>query len=176
MRSASGSVLGEAVQNLDVADNEAPTTNCPSDLIINLDPGLCCAIVSWADPMATDNCPFIGPTTSLLQTCTYTQLLDGYALTCAEPDGDNMIVNGVQIQAGLAALPATTTSAMRTGPERVRWVHQPDGPRCQYDDQRHGLGFPTNLYYDIPFNDQLHHSWWRNFLVSTWWLTTERIP
>ncbi|MCB9312051.1 MAG: T9SS type A sorting domain-containing protein [Lewinellaceae bacterium] len=156
VRSASGSVLGEAVQNLDVADNEAPTfTNCPSDLIINLDPGLCCAIVSWADPMATDNCPFIGPVTSLLQTCTYTNYWTGYALDLQNLTGDNMIVNGVQIQAGLAGAAAGNYNLrvyMRTGPQSGT-VGSPAGwTECANTTINVTAGFPTNLYFDIPFN------------------------
>ncbi|MBK7342786.1 MAG: hypothetical protein IPJ06_06530 [Saprospiraceae bacterium] len=57
----SGAVLGQATQNLQVNDTEAPVLNCPSDIIINLDPGLCCSYVSWGEVTATDNCPFVGP-------------------------------------------------------------------------------------------------------------------
>ncbi|MBP6184103.1 MAG: T9SS type A sorting domain-containing protein [Saprospiraceae bacterium] len=48
-----------------VLDLIPPTITCPPSRIINLDPGLCCAIVSWAEPTVTDNCPFVGPVTGL---------------------------------------------------------------------------------------------------------------
>ena len=75
-----GSVIGQAIQNLEINDTEKPVLDCPSDIIINLDPGLCCAYVSWGEVTATDNCPFIGPAMELLQTCTYTNYWTGYAL------------------------------------------------------------------------------------------------
>ncbi len=53
------------VSMVTVIDNIPPTITCPPSRIINLDPGLCCAIVSWADPTVTDNCPFVGPVTGL---------------------------------------------------------------------------------------------------------------
>ncbi len=49
------------VSQVTVIDDIPPTLTCPSDIIVNLDPGACCAIVSWTDPTATDNCPFSGP-------------------------------------------------------------------------------------------------------------------
>lgn len=101
-----GSVVGQATQNLNVNDTEAPVLDCPSDQIINLDPGLCCAYVSWGEVTATDNCPFIGPSMSLLQTCTYTNYWTGYALNLVNKTADPMLINGVQIQAGLAGAPA----------------------------------------------------------------------
>lgn len=40
-----------------VNDTEAPVfTNCPSDITVNNDPGVCGAIVNWTAPTATDNC------------------------------------------------------------------------------------------------------------------------
>jgi hypothetical protein len=54
-------VVGAVIQNIFVQDLEAPVLNCPSDIIVNLNPGLCCAFVSWAEPTATDNCPFVEP-------------------------------------------------------------------------------------------------------------------
>jgi hypothetical protein len=59
--SGAGTVIGEACQTINVQDLEPPVLTCPSNQIINLNPGLCCAIVSWAEPTITDNCPFIVP-------------------------------------------------------------------------------------------------------------------
>lgn len=40
-----------------VNDTEVPVfTNCPSDITVNNDPGVCGAIVNWTAPTATDNC------------------------------------------------------------------------------------------------------------------------
>ena len=40
-----------------VTDTEAPVfTNCPSDIAVDNDPGICGAIVNWTAPTAADNC------------------------------------------------------------------------------------------------------------------------
>jgi gliding motility-associated-like protein len=40
-----------------VTDTEAPVfTDCPSDITVNNDPGVCGAVVNWPAPTATDNC------------------------------------------------------------------------------------------------------------------------
>lgn len=40
-----------------VEDDEDPIISCPSDVIQNIDPGQCDAVVNNLDPNATDNCP-----------------------------------------------------------------------------------------------------------------------
>jgi gliding motility-associated-like protein len=40
-----------------VEDSEAPTIDCPSDINAPTDPGICEAVVTFADPTFTDNCP-----------------------------------------------------------------------------------------------------------------------
>jgi hypothetical protein len=40
-----------------VIDNEAPTINCPADIVVNNDPGQCGALVTYTPPVGTDNCP-----------------------------------------------------------------------------------------------------------------------
>lgn len=41
-----------------VTDNQAPVfVSCPLNIITNTSPGVCSAVVSWAAPSATDNCP-----------------------------------------------------------------------------------------------------------------------
>ncbi|PKP07892.1 MAG: hypothetical protein CVU08_15610, partial [Bacteroidetes bacterium HGW-Bacteroidetes-3] len=39
-----------------VVDNQLPIITCPSDIIDVSDPGVCGAVVTFADPIATDNC------------------------------------------------------------------------------------------------------------------------
>lgn len=48
--------------NVIVVDNEAPTISCPADITVNNDPGVCGAIVNYATPVGSDNCP--GSTTA----------------------------------------------------------------------------------------------------------------
>ncbi len=40
-----------------VEDNEAPTFDCPTNILISTDPGTCTAFVDWAIPVPSDNCP-----------------------------------------------------------------------------------------------------------------------
>jgi hypothetical protein len=47
-----------------VNDTEPPTVNCPSNIIVNLNPGLCSAFVNY-NVTASDNCPFIAQGPSL---------------------------------------------------------------------------------------------------------------
>ncbi|MEM6345238.1 MAG: HYR domain-containing protein [Bacteroidota bacterium] len=42
-----------------VNDTEAPTIVCPTAVIVNNDPGLCSAVVTYAMPVSADNCPGI---------------------------------------------------------------------------------------------------------------------
>ena len=35
----------------------APTITCPANITTNNDPGNCSAVVTWAAPSASDNCP-----------------------------------------------------------------------------------------------------------------------
>ncbi|MBK8493357.1 MAG: T9SS type A sorting domain-containing protein [Saprospirales bacterium] len=54
-------VVGPAVtQTINVADEIDPIAICPADIVVNLDPGLCAAFVSYT-VTGTDNCPFTGP-------------------------------------------------------------------------------------------------------------------
>ncbi|MEZ4931401.1 MAG: hypothetical protein R2788_04620 [Saprospiraceae bacterium] len=50
--------------NLEVVDLIPPVLNCPADMTISLDPGLCCTAVDF-EVTVTDNCPFIGPAMTL---------------------------------------------------------------------------------------------------------------
>ncbi|HRW76639.1 MAG TPA: hypothetical protein P5563_12090, partial [Saprospiraceae bacterium] len=87
------------VSQVTVVDEIPPTLICPVDRIINLDPGLCCAVVSWADPMATDNCPFIGPAMSHSQSPTLNSGWYGFANNLENLSSDDMIINQVTVRA-----------------------------------------------------------------------------
>ncbi|MCF8238762.1 MAG: HYR domain-containing protein, partial [Saprospiraceae bacterium] len=99
-----GSVVGEATQNLEVNDTEPPTLNCPSDIIINLDPGLCCAYVSWGEVTATDNCPFVGPVMTHSQIPQVNAGWYGFATNLENLSADDMIISQVTVRA--SATPA----------------------------------------------------------------------
>ena len=44
-----------------VVDDEDPTiNNCPSNIVISNNPGLCSAVVNWTEPIADDNCTAAG--------------------------------------------------------------------------------------------------------------------
>jgi len=45
--------------NVIVEDNELPVVTCPSDILINTEPGMCSAVAEWTPPVPdpTDNCP-----------------------------------------------------------------------------------------------------------------------
>lgn len=52
-----GSLTSTCTFTVTVTDNENPiVTNCPSSFSQPTDPGQCTAFVSWANPVATDNC------------------------------------------------------------------------------------------------------------------------
>lgn len=40
-----------------VNDTENPTITCPTDIVVDTDPGVCDAVVSWTEPVGSDNCP-----------------------------------------------------------------------------------------------------------------------
>ena len=45
---------------IDIPDNEDPVIiDCPMDITVNTDPGVCSALVLWTAPTATDNCGFV---------------------------------------------------------------------------------------------------------------------
>jgi gliding motility-associated-like protein len=50
--------------NVTVNDTENPTINCPANIIVNNDPGVCGATVTYTAPVGNDNCP--APTTNLI--------------------------------------------------------------------------------------------------------------
>jgi HYR domain-containing protein len=52
-----------------VKDTQPPKLTCPDDITVNNDPGKCGAVVNYAAPTVTDNCPGVGP------------------ITCAPPSG-----------------------------------------------------------------------------------------
>lgn len=52
---ASGNTA-ECSFNIDIADNNNPVFDCPGDIVVDADPGLCETIVTFEDPTATDPC------------------------------------------------------------------------------------------------------------------------
>ncbi len=40
-----------------VVDNQPPSISCPTNIVTGSDPGQCGAVVNWAAPAVTDNCP-----------------------------------------------------------------------------------------------------------------------
>jgi len=52
--------VATATQVVNVSDQVDPVITCPSDIVVNLAPGACDAIVNYT-VTATDNCPFAGP-------------------------------------------------------------------------------------------------------------------
>ncbi|MBL0083781.1 MAG: proprotein convertase P-domain-containing protein [Saprospiraceae bacterium] len=53
-----------ATQNITVNDTQAPTLVCPADITYSLKPGECSQLVTYT-VTGTDNCPFVGPLTTL---------------------------------------------------------------------------------------------------------------
>lgn len=42
---------------ISVSDDENPTIACPTDIVVDNDPGQCDAVVNWTEPVGSDNCP-----------------------------------------------------------------------------------------------------------------------
>ncbi|HLP12161.1 MAG TPA: DUF2341 domain-containing protein [Flavobacteriales bacterium] len=77
-----------------VSDNQAPLfTTCPSNIVLNNDPGFCSAIGTWIAPAATDNCGVI----SLVQTA-------GFASGSAFPVGVSTVTYTATDAAGNSTL------------------------------------------------------------------------
>ncbi len=47
-----------------IEDNELPTITCPADIAISTDPGVCDAVVTWSNPVTTDNCGVVSLTST----------------------------------------------------------------------------------------------------------------
>lgn len=45
--------------DITVEDNEAPSITCPPSVVTSNDPGLCSAVVTYAEPTTSDNCPTV---------------------------------------------------------------------------------------------------------------------
>jgi hypothetical protein len=53
---------GNCMFTVTVNDNQPPMLGpCPANITTNTDPGMCTAVVMFPPPMATDNCPMLGP-------------------------------------------------------------------------------------------------------------------
>ncbi len=74
--------------NVTVNDVEAPVfQNCPQDMVFNLDPGACNTVVTWPEIIAEDNCPYVGPATSLIQYSDATIDMSGSLACYTAPTG-----------------------------------------------------------------------------------------
>ncbi len=91
-----GGLLVQCTFNVTVNDTEGPTfTSCPNDIVINLDPGACDAVVSY-EVAAMDNCPaapmnIVGP---FCDPCEDPS--GGSALACA-PFAQNSIIQFIDL-------------------------------------------------------------------------------
>ncbi|HJQ24044.1 MAG TPA: HYR domain-containing protein [Blastocatellia bacterium] len=75
-----------------VNDTQAPQITCPANVIKNTDPNLCTAVVSYAAPTVSDNCPGVGaPSCS---PASGTAFLKGTTtVTCSVTDAANNLSN-----------------------------------------------------------------------------------
>jgi len=55
----------DCVMSVTVVDNELPVVNCPSNIDVGTDAGVCQAVVTYTTPVGTDNC--VGAVTTLQQ-------------------------------------------------------------------------------------------------------------
>lgn len=60
VKGGNGCVASQPVTITTVADNAAPTINCPQNITVDADPNVCGAVVSY-NVTATDNCAVCGP-------------------------------------------------------------------------------------------------------------------
>src|SRR5207244_4013868 len=100
-----------------------PAITCPANITKNTDPGVCSAVVSWAAPAASDNCP--GVTTSCTPAsgstfakgtttvdCTATDT-SGHTATCS------FTVTVNDNQPPTATCPANITTTTSTGADNA---------------------------------------------------------
>ncbi|MAL60922.1 MAG: hypothetical protein CMC14_12830, partial [Flavobacteriaceae bacterium] len=59
-----------------VNDTEDPTITCPADITVNNDPGVCGAVVTFADPTVADNCGG----TMIMETFSFTGTTDSFVV------------------------------------------------------------------------------------------------
>src|SRR5204863_9598184 len=58
-----GGNIGSWSFNVTVTDTQAPTVTCPANITKPNDPGQCTAVVTYATPTASDNCPGVSAVT-----------------------------------------------------------------------------------------------------------------
>lgn len=60
-----GSLMDKCTAQVTVTDDEAPTfSNCPGNISVGNDPGICGAMVNWTPPTLNDNCPGVSSNSS----------------------------------------------------------------------------------------------------------------
>src|SRR5215211_2874529 len=121
-----------------VEDGQAPTITCPPDIVVDAAPGERSAIVDFADPAASDNCPNVGfacdpasgsgfPAGSSSVICTATDA-SGNDVTC----DFTVIVNAVDLPTataeaspgaagGVATLPSTGAALTDSSGKLAKW-------------------------------------------------------
>jgi len=75
--------------NVTVIDAENPVINCPTNITVNNDPGMCSAVVNYTTPVGTDNCPGVSTalTTGLASGSTFP--VGTTTITYTATDGSN---------------------------------------------------------------------------------------
>jgi subtilisin-like proprotein convertase family protein len=101
-------------QNVTVSDGVAPVITCPGDMLINLDPGACNAVVNY-NVTATDNCPFFVQQAPLQFPTTFSahgagaitvagnNLPGGFFFNLTNTSANPVRVNGYRVRFGSAA-------------------------------------------------------------------------
>ena len=72
---------GTCVQTINVADEEYPTITLPADISVSAEAGVCGATISYAEPIAGDNCPLSSG--GILSQTTSQDIIDGNSVLCA---------------------------------------------------------------------------------------------
>ncbi len=80
-----------------VLDDIDPVITCPADITQNNDPGLCGAVVTFADPVISDNCPLSGGGAPIIETFGFT---NGVQTFTVPPGVTEITINALGAQGG----------------------------------------------------------------------------
>ncbi|MCB9315720.1 MAG: HYR domain-containing protein, partial [Lewinellaceae bacterium] len=91
--------------NVTVVDAEAPTIECPADIVVNNDPNACGAVVIFNDPTVDDNCPVLLGGLSIVEVFNYSGSVVDWVVPAGVTSinieakgaqgGDNISLNGL---------------------------------------------------------------------------------